>query len=150
MSHFLGTHRVRLDRKGRVSVPAPFRAVLAKMEPAEIVLRPSHRAACIEGWPRPMLDAAQSAVTKLDLFSDTAEDIAAALFGDAVPVVPDAEGRIVLPDELISHANLARDSDAAFLGLGQTFHIWVPEAGRAWLAGARERARAQNLTVPRA
>jgi MraZ protein len=149
MSHFLGTHRVRLDRKGRVSVPAQFRAALARMEPAELVLRPSHRAACIEGWPRPTLDAAQASVARMDLFSDAAEDIAAALFGDAVPAIPDGEGRIVLPEDLIAHANLARDSDVAFLGLGQTFHIWVPEAGRAWLVGARERARAQNLTVPR-
>lgn len=149
MSHFLGTHRVRLDRKGRVSVPAPFRAALARMEPAELVLRPSHRAACIEAWPRPMLDAAQAAVGRLDLFSEAADDIAAVLYADAVPAVPDAEGRIVLPEDLIAHANLARESDAAFLGLGQTFHIWVPEAGRAWLAGARDRARAQNLTVAR-
>ncbi|MCC7284060.1 MAG: cell division/cell wall cluster transcriptional repressor MraZ [Acetobacteraceae bacterium] len=149
MSHFLGTHRVRLDRKGRLSVPAPFRAALARLEPAELVLRPSHRAACIEGWPRPMLDAAQAAVGRLDLFSEAADDIAAVLYADALAAAPDAEGRIVLPEDLIQHANLVRDSDAAFLGLGQTFHIWLPEAGRAWLAGARERARAQSLTVPR-
>jgi MraZ protein len=149
MSHFMGTHRVRLDRKGRVSVPAPFRAALARMDPPEIVLRPSHRAACVEGWPRPTLDAASAAVARMDMFSDPAEDIAAALFGDANTITPDAEGRIVLPDHLIEHAGLARDSDVSFIGLGATFHIWQPEAGRAWLAAARERARAQNLTVPR-
>lgn len=120
MSHFLGTHRARLDRKGRVSVPAPFRAAIARMEPAELILRPSHRAACIEAWPRPMLDAAQGALGRLDLFSDQADDMAAVLFADATPATPDAEGRIVLPEELIAHANLARKSEVAFLGLGQT------------------------------
>jgi MraZ protein len=149
MSHFLGTHRARLDRKGRVSVPAPFRAAIARMEPAELILRPSHRAACIEAWPRPMLDAAQGALGRLDLFSDQADDMAAVLFADATPATPDAEGRIVLPEELIAHANLARESEVAFLGLGQTFHIWLPDGAREWLAAARDRARAQNMTVPR-
>ena len=30
MAQFLGTHQNRLDAKGRVSVPAPFRSVLKK------------------------------------------------------------------------------------------------------------------------
>jgi MraZ protein len=150
MSHFRGTHTARLDRKGRVSVPAPFRAALARMDPPELVLRPSHKAACIEGWPQPMLDAAQASLARLDLFSAGADDLAAVLFADVHAATPDADGRIGLPDGLLAHANLARESDLIFVGLGTTFHIWRPEDGLAWLAAARERARAQSLTVPRA
>jgi MraZ protein len=150
MSHFLGTHRVRLDRKGRVSVPAPFRAALARIDSPEVILRPSHRAACIEAWPRPMLDAAEAPMSRLALFSEEADEIAGVLYADATPVVPDAEGRIVLPEELITHANLARETEICFFGLGRTFSIWELAAGRAWLAAARESARAKNLTVPRA
>lgn len=150
MSHFLGTHRARLDRKGRISVPAPFRAAIARMDPPELVLRPSHRAACIDAWPRPILDNAQAALGRLDLFSDEADDMAAVLFADATAATPDAEGRIVLPEALMLHASLVREADVAFLGLGQTFQIWLPDAARTWLAAARERARAKNITVPRA
>jgi MraZ protein len=150
VSHFTGTFRARIDRKGRVSVPAPFRAALARLNPPDLVLRPSHKAACIEGWPQPMLDAAQASLGRMDLFSATADDLAAVLFADVVQATPDAEGRISVPDDLLAHAGLARDTDVSFIGLGTTFHVWEPAAARAWLAEARARVQAANLTVPRA
>ena len=57
MTHFLGTHQNRLDAKGRVSVPAPFRAALRRRwrhrngNGTHLVLRPSHQHPCIEAWP---------------------------------------------------------------------------------------------------
>jgi MraZ protein len=149
MSDFLGTYRIRLDRKGRVSVPALFRASLARLGSAELILRPSHKAACIDAWTRAQLDAAAPQVNRLALFSDEADVASAVLYADAYPTTPDAEGRIVLPEDLIRHAGLEKDSDIAFLGLGFTFSIWREAEGLAWLADVRARARSQNLTVAR-
>lgn len=148
MSWFMGTHRARLDGKGRISVPAGFRAALARLTSPEIILRPSHRAACIDAWPRPVLEAAEAPLARLDLFGEASEAMAAALYADATPLTPDKEGRVVLTEALIDHAGLAREAEVAFIGLGQTFQMWEPAAGAAWLAAARERARA--MTVPRA
>ena len=55
MSGFAGTIGGTFDaKKGRISVPAPFRADLAQpCGAAEIILRPSHHAPCIEVWPEP-------------------------------------------------------------------------------------------------
>ena len=57
---FLGTHQNRLDAKGRVSVPAAFRAALKAGNEANgthLVLRPSHQHPCIEAWPAAVFEA---------------------------------------------------------------------------------------------
>jgi MraZ protein len=148
MTHFMGTHTNRLDAKGRVSIPALFRAAL---KPADgggppLVLRPSHKHPCIEGWPAAVFDALASQVGTLDVFSEAQEDLTAVLYADASPVEPDKEGRIVLPDGLVSYANLS--DSVVFMGLGQTFQIWEPAAAERRRAEARERARARGLTLP--
>ena len=108
MTQFLGTHQNRLDAKGRVSVPAPFRAVLRALNGAEpesagqerrrpVVLRPSHKHPCIEAWPGSVFQQLATPLERLDLFSEEHDDLAAALYADAFPVESDKEGRIVLP-----------------------------------------------------
>jgi MraZ protein len=148
MTQFLGTHTNRLDAKGRVSIPAPFRAALRNGEngPARLVLRPSHKHPCIEGWPEPAFTALAKPLDALDLFSEAHDDMAAALFADAYPMEADKEGRIVLPEGLVAHANLA--DTVVFMGLGRIFQIWEPEAAERRRAEARERARTRALTLP--
>ncbi len=148
MTQFLGTHIGKLDRKGRISVPAPFRAALERGGAEDLVLRPSHRAPCIEAWPIAAFEALASGMDRLDAFSDQADDLAAALFADAHAARADNEGRLVLPEALIAHAAL---SDAiACVGVGRIFQIWEPEAARLRTEEARLRARERGLTLPAA
>jgi transcriptional regulator MraZ len=153
MTQFMGTHQNKLDAKGRVSVPAPFRTALkaASKEGDEtngthLVLRPSHQHPCIEAWPAPVFDALAEPLNRLDLFSAEHDDMAATLYADAFPVEADKEGRIVLPDDLVTYAGL---SDAVvFMGLGRIFQIWEPAAAERRRAEARVRARERGLTLP--
>jgi MraZ protein len=157
MTHFLGTHQNRLDAKGRVSIPASFRAALKTSNGARdgdggvqngtsVVLRPSHKHACIEAWPAATFQQLATPLQRLDLFSEEHDDLAAALYADAFPVESDKEGRIVLPESLVAHAGL---TDAVvFMGLGRTFQIWEPAAAARRRAEARERARARAMTLP--
>jgi MraZ protein len=149
MTHFLGTHQNKLDAKGRVSVPAPFRAALKGKDEAvaiSLILRPSHQHPCIEAWPAPVFDALADPLNRLDLFSQAHDDLAATLYADAFPVDPDKEGRIVLPDDLVAYAGL---SDAVtFMGLGRIFQIWEPEAAARRRAEARVHAKERGLTLP--
>ena len=148
LSQFLGTHQNRLDAKGRVSVPAPFRAGLrgANDGAAALVLRPSHTHPCIEAWPAPVFDQLAAPLDRLDMFSEAQDDLTTALYAEAHRVEPDREGRISLPDSLVQHAGL---TDAvSFMGLGRTFQIWEPSAAAERLAEARARARDRNLTLP--
>jgi len=60
----------------------------------------------------------------------------------------DGEGRIVLPDELKSHAHI--DEQVAFVGLGKTFQMWEPGRFSAHRAEALERSRRERATIPSA
>ena len=149
MDQFLGTHQNRLDAKGRVSVPASFRAVLRTVEAGNsLILRPSHKYACIEAWPAPVFAALERQMREIDLFSETHDDLAVSIYADAYPLDADKEGRILLPTLLVSHANLTEG--VVFMGMGRIFQIWDPEAAARRRTEARERARTGGLTLPAA
>ena len=154
MALFIGTHQNKLDAKGRVSIPAQFRSVLKKNShagegaaTATMFLRPSHQHACIEGWTEFGFEALSEPVARgFNQFSAEHEDFVMALFGDACGLETDKEGRVMLPAELVAHANLA--DNVTFIGTRNTFQIWEPDAGRRRLAEARERARERQYSIP--
>jgi len=149
MVQFLGTHQNKLDTKGRVSVPAPFRAILRGTDETNgrhLVLRPSHQHPCVEAWPSDEFEALAEPLNRLDRFSQAHDDLAASLYSDAYPVEADKEGRIVLPEPLVSYAGLA--DTVVFMGLGRIFQIWEPAAAERRRAEARDRARTHGFTLP--
>ena len=81
----------------------------------------------------------------MDMFSDELDDLAATILADAVQLTFDAEGRMVLPKDLIGFARLS--GSAAFVGLGRTFQIWNPDTFRAKQDEARARAKARGATL---
>ncbi|MFC7735284.1 division/cell wall cluster transcriptional repressor MraZ [Roseomonas sp. GCM10028921] len=148
MTQFMGTFTGKLDRKGRVSVPAAFRGALERLGTLELVLRRSHRDACVEAWPLPTFETMAAGLEQLDVFSDALDDLSLSLFADAFPLRPDGEGRVVLPEDLIAHAGLTEA--VTFMGAGRSFQIWEPEAARQRAEAARQRARERGLTIPAA
>lgn len=155
MTQFMGTHHNRLDAKGRVSIPASFRATLREAMPelasaapaaAAVILRPSHKHRCVEGWKPADFHNLAPAVQSLGLFGEDQDDLAFALYADAAELAPDKEGRVVLPDSLAAHAGLGEA--VVFVGLGNHFQIWEPVALAARRAEALERARVRGVTLP--
>ena len=57
----------------------------------------------------------------------------------------DAEGRIVLPEDMIAHARLAET--AAFVGKGRTFQLWEPDQLKQAMEEIRKRATANPPTL---
>lgn len=148
MTQFMGNHHNRLDAKGRVSIPAPFRTALRDAAPegaaAALVLRPSHRHACIEGWPATEFHRLGATMADLATFSDEQDDLTFAFYADATELLPDKDGRVILPDGLAAHAGL---TDAViFAGVRDHFEIWEPEAMNRRRVEAQQRAR--SFTVP--
>ena len=149
MSQFYGTHQNRLDAKGRVSVPAPFRAELRTVgdtRPPALILRCSHTHSCIEAWPVAEFERLATPLDRLDVFSEAQDDLQTALYADAHRVEPDKDGRISLPGSLVQYANLTET--VAFVGAGRIFRIWEPAAAAERLAAAVERTRTRGLTLP--
>jgi len=148
MALFLSTYVNKVDQKGRVSVPAQFRAALVAQGAKEIVLFCSGRHKALEGFSLShMEEVARRLDEGLDLFSDAQDDLSASVFGEALQLSFDGDGRIVLPGDLLAFIGV-RDQ-AAFVGLGHKFQIWEPAALEARKAAARQRVKEKNLTIPK-
>lgn len=147
MGLFLSTYVNKIDKKGRVSVPAPFRAVLSAQPFQGIVLFRSSLHPCLEGFGMDMMEELGSRLDRFDLFSDAQDDLATAMFAEAVPLPFDGEGRVLLPPALIAHAGIGET--VAFAGMGRKFQVWEPSALEKRAALARENVKTQGLTLPR-
>jgi len=142
---FLSTYVNKIDRKGRVSVPAAFRAALIAISAKGIVAYRAVKLAAIEASG---LDRAEDLSRRIDRLPELSDerDALSAILGDLQPLDFDGEGRIVLPADLSRHASL---SDAAvFVGRGPTFQIWEPERFRQHQEEMRARIRERGLTLP--
>jgi MraZ protein len=135
----------KLDRKGRISVPAEFRSALAELGFDSFAAFRSFRSTAIECWTPARLEQLTHALDDLNLFSEQQEILATTLFANTKPLSFDGEGRVVLPPEFLTHAGIT--GDALFVGQGQSFQIWEPKAYEAAQAIAIERARKGELTL---
>ncbi len=141
MALFLDSHVDKIDRKGRVSVPAQFRAALIDQSYAGVIAFPSFRENCnaIEACGMDRMMQLSQSLDDLDPFSGEQNDMAAVIFGAAAQLPFDGEGRIMLTDGLIAGAGIT--DRTVFVGCGQTFQIWAPDAHAEFVVEARARAR---------
>lgn len=145
MALFLSTTVNKLDRKGRISVPAAFRAALAGQAFHGIVAFPSFKYPALQCGGFDWIEKLSAGVDSFDLFSDEHDAMTAALFANAQQLPFDGQGRIVLPDALAGHAGIS--DKAAFVGRGPLFEIWEPDAFTEYQADATRRAAEQGLTL---
>ena len=101
MAVFFGTHENKVDRKGRVSVPAPFRQALAASSYTGIVVRPSPRHQAIEGSDLEFMMALNESAQHNDIYSEEHDDLGFMLFAESFQLPFDPEGRVILPAELL-------------------------------------------------
>jgi MraZ protein len=142
---FLSTFVNKVDRKGRVSVPASFRTALAGLSFPGVVVFRSFKLTALEGSGIDRMEEMSARIDALDEFSED-RDALSAIFADAQQLAFDGEGRIVLPPALAEHAGITEN--AAFVGLGRTFQIWEPQRFEHHQEELRERARRQGTTLP--
>ena len=123
---FLFMHTVinKVDAKGRVSLPADYRAIVKELS-TEIVCYRSLSAPCIEGCLEETLDKLANVIEDAtDFFSETQDNLTNLIFGDARRFTFDSTGRIMLSEKLLKHAGIT--DTAVFVGKGRKFQIWNP------------------------
>lgn len=149
MSLFLGTFENKVDKKGRISVPAQFRAALSTEEFQGIVAYPSFKYPAIEACGISVMADIGSRMEEHALFSDEQDDLALSVFADAHQLPFDGEGRIILPPKLREHAGILDDGAmAAFVGAGPSrFYIWNPGRFAEIKATARNRSQSLGRTL---
>jgi MraZ protein len=124
---FTGTHINKVDGKGRVSVPAPFRATLSKAGAAEIALFPSYTQKALEGCGPDILESlADASFASYSFYAPDRNNLSTQILEVTRQLEWDSEGRVVLPEELRTHAGIGEQ--AAFVGKGRFFQIWAPDA----------------------
>ena len=139
MALFLSTFTNKIDKKGRVSVPASFRNALVNQAFAGIVVYRSLKYAALEGCGMERLEKLSESFDQLNMFSDVQDDLSASVFADAQMLSFDSEGRVSLPQSFLQFAKIT--DYVAFVGRGATFQVWSPEVFKEHQDRARARLR---------
>jgi MraZ protein len=140
MDRFVSNYTLRLDAKGRVSIPAPFRAVLGRDGFEGIYCYPALGRPALDAGGHALLAEIDTLIARFAPYSDEREELAAALYGTSEVLKLDSEGRVMLTEPLKAHAGIV--DAVTFAGLGHKFQIWEPDRFRAQLAEATEKVRA--------
>jgi MraZ protein len=142
MDRFVSHYTLRLDAKGRVSIPAPFRGVMARDGFEGLYCYPTLDRPALDAGGNALLAEIDALIARFPPYSEEREQFSAALYGTSEVLKIDSEGRVMLTEPLKSHAGIT--DEAAFAGLGHKFQIWEPERFRAELAEATEKVRAHR------
>ncbi|WP_029032643.1 division/cell wall cluster transcriptional repressor MraZ [Salinarimonas rosea] len=139
MNRFVSNFTNRLDAKGRVSIPATFRAVLARDGFEGLYVHPALDAPALDAGGNRLLEEIDAFLSSLTPYSDERDQLSTALFGTSEILKVDTEGRVILTESVKAHAEIA--DSVTFVGLGHKFQIWEPERFRAHLEAARAKVR---------
>ena len=121
---FLSTYENKLDRKGRVSVPASYRSHLSNIGYNGVICYPSFNNQCIEAWPQDRIEKISTAIDSLNPFEEKKDYFATSILSESINLQFDSEGRISLTPKLLKHAKIK--NSMLFVGQGKTFQIWEP------------------------
>ena len=121
---FLSTYENKLDKKGRVSVPASFRSYLSNLGYNGLICYPSFNNQCIEAWPQDRIEKISNAIDSLNPFEEKKDYFATSILSESINLQFDGEGRILLTSKLLKHAKIK--NSMLFVGQGKTFQIWEP------------------------
>jgi MraZ protein len=121
---FLGEYSYTLDDKGRITLPAKFRDQLAQ---GVVITRGLDRCLFVfkfEDWKR----FTSEMPGRLPITQKSARDFSRFFFSGAVDVIPDKQGRVLIPPFLREYADL-RD-EAMVIGVNTRLELWAPEQWR--------------------
>jgi MraZ protein len=124
---FLGTHRPRLDEKGRLFLPAKYREDLAG---GLVITKGQDR--CLYVFPAAEFARITESMRSAPVTPKGLRDYSRVLFASASDETPDKQGRITIPLALREYAGLTRD--CAVIGANTRLEIWDSAAWESYLA----------------
>jgi len=140
MDRFVSNVTLRLDSKGRVSIPASFRSALARDGFDGLYCYPALDRPAIDAGGNALMAEIEAVIARYAPFSEEREQFALALYGTSETLKIDGEGRVSLSEALKRHAGITEA--VAFVGLGHKFQIWEPGRFQNELAEATQKVRA--------
>ena len=119
---FLSSYENRIDKKGRVSVPATFRSHLNSMGYNGFISYPSFNYSALEGCSQDRIEKLSNTMNSLNPFEENRDYFATSVLSESENLQFDTEGRVSISEKLLNHAKIK--NNLLFVGLGKTFQIW--------------------------
>tara|TARA_X000001036_G_C20066601_1_gene557275 strand:+ start:69 stop:533 length:465 start_codon:yes stop_codon:yes gene_type:complete len=135
---FLSSFENKLDKKGRVSVPATFRSHLSSLGYTSFISYPSFNHTALEACSQDRIEKLSNTIDSLNPFEEKRDFFATSILSESVNLQFDTEGRISLTEKLLNHAKIK--NNILFVGLGKTFQIWEPNIFAKFKITARKQA----------
>ena len=142
---FLSTYENKLDKKGRVSVPASFRSYLSNLGYNGVICYPSFNNQTIEAWPQDRIEKISNSIESLNPFQEKRDFFATSILSESVNLQFDSEGRILITEKLLNHAKIK--NSMIFVGQGKTFQIWEPAIFEKFKVNARKKANLNRASL---
>ena len=135
---FLSTYENKLDKKGRVSVPASFRSYLSSLGYNGVICYPSFNNQSIEACSQDRIEKLSNTIDSLNPFEEKRDFFATSILSESISLQFDSEGRVSLSSKLLKHAKIK--NNMLFVGQGKTFQIWEPSIFEKFKAQARKKS----------
>ena len=135
---FLSSFENKIDKKGRVSVPATFRSYLSSMGYNGFISYPSFNHLALEACSPDRIEKLSNTIDSLNPFEDKRDYFATSILSESVNLQFDTEGRVSFNEKLLNHSKIK--SNILFVGLGKTFQIWEPKNFEKFKVVARKKA----------
>ena len=135
---FLSSFENKLDKKGRVSVPATFRSHLSSMGYGGFISYPSFNHTALEACAQDRIEKLSHTIDSLNPFEEKRDYFATSILSESVNLQFDTEGRVSFTEKLLSHAKIK--NNILFVGLGETFQIWEQKVFEKFKIVARKKA----------
>ncbi len=135
---FLSSFENKIDKKGRVSVPATFRSYLNTLGYNGFVSYPSFNHSALEACSQDRIEKLSSTIDSLNPFEEKRDYFATSVLSESEIHQFDTEGRVSISEKLLNHAKIK--NHVLFVGLGRTFQIWEPTNFEKFKSLARKKA----------
>ncbi len=117
---FLGEYTHNLDSKGRLTIPAKFRAAFAQ----GLVITRNPTDQCLLVFPQAEWEKLADKVSALPLTDPRSAAFRRIFFSAAEDLEPDGQGRILLSQRLQEHAKI--ETDVVVAGQNKFIELWSP------------------------
>ena len=142
---FLSNYENKIDKKGRVSVPATFRAYLNSMGYNGFISYPSFSHSALEGCSQDRIEKLSNTIDSLNPFEEKRDFFATSVLSESENLQFDTEGRVSISEKLLNHAKIS--NNILFVGLGKTFQVWSPKNFEKFKSFAKKKALQSRSTL---
>lgn len=126
MIRFLGNIEARVDDKGRVFIPASFRKQLQAATEEKLIMRKDVFQDCLTIYPESIWNEELNELrSRLNKWNSKHQLIFRQFVSDLEMVIPDGNGRILIPKRYLQICNI--HNDVRFIGVDNKIEIWARE-----------------------